>query len=132
MVAIIEDKRTALVELCSRYRVDRLYLFGSAVSGRFDTQRSDLDFLVSFVNREPTGEYADRYLGLAEDLERLFGCPIDLVTEQSIRNPYFRREVESTRQLVFEHPSVAYASQVSTPIDEIGADVGAESQNCRP
>jgi predicted nucleotidyltransferase len=103
MIAI-EDKRIALAELCSRYRVDRLCLFGSAVSGRFDAQRSDLDFLISFVGREPTGEYADRYLNFAEGLERLCGRPVDLVTEQSIRNPYFRREVESTRQLIYERP----------------------------
>ncbi len=104
MVAIVEHNRTALVALCRRYRVDRLYLFGSAASGCFDSQRSDLDFLVSFVDREPTGEYADRYLDFAEGLERLFGRPVDLVTEQSIRNPYFRREVESTRQLIYERP----------------------------
>lgn len=104
MVAIIEHKRTVLVELCSRYRVDRLYVFGSAVLGHFDAQRSDLDFLVSFADREPTAEYADRYLDFADDLERLFDRPIDLVTEQSIRNPYFRREVESTRQLIYERP----------------------------
>jgi uncharacterized protein len=104
MVAIIENKRTALTELCGRYRVDRLYLFGSAALGRFDVQRSDLDFLVSFADREPTGEYADRYLDFADDLERLFGRPVDLITEQSIRNPYFLREVEATRQLVYERP----------------------------
>jgi uncharacterized protein len=102
MVAIVEDKQTALAELCHRYRVERLYLFGSAVTDRFDARRSDLDFLVSFADREPTGEYADRYLGFADDLEQLFGRPVDLVTEQSIRNPYFRNEVESTRQLVYE------------------------------
>jgi predicted nucleotidyltransferase len=104
MVAIIEHERTALVELCSRYRVERLYLFGSAVSERFDSRRSDLDFLVSFIDREPTGDYADRYLDFAEGLERLFGRHVDLVTEQSIRNPYFRHEVESTRQLIYERP----------------------------
>jgi predicted nucleotidyltransferase len=104
MVALIEDKQTALVELCSRYRVERLYVFGSAVSERFDSHHSDLDFLASFVDREPTGEYADRYLDFAERLEQLFGRPVDLVTEQSIRNPYFRREVESTRQLIYERP----------------------------
>lgn len=104
MVAIVEHNRTALVALCRRYRVDRLYLFGSAASGCFDSQRSDLDFLVSFVDREPTGEYADRYLDFAEGLERLLGRPVDLLTEQSIRNPYFRREVESTRQLIYERP----------------------------
>jgi hypothetical protein len=102
MVAIIEHKRTALVELCRRYEVERLCLFGSAAQGDFDAQHSDLDFLVSFADREPTGEYADRYLGFADDLERLFGRPVDLVTEQSIRNPYLRNELESTRQLVYE------------------------------
>jgi predicted nucleotidyltransferase len=102
MVAIIEHQRTASVELCSRYRVERLYVFGSAVLGHFDVRCSDLDFLVRFCDREPTGEYADRSLGFAEALERLFDRPVDLVTEQSIRNPYFRREVESTRKLLYD------------------------------
>ena len=104
MVAIIEHQRTALVELCCRYRVKRLFVFGSAVSESFDAAHSDLDFLVCFADRTPSGEYADRYLGFAEDLEQLFGRPVDLVTEQSIRNPYLRREIESTRQLIYEQP----------------------------
>jgi predicted nucleotidyltransferase len=102
MVAIGEQKKTALAELCRQYRVERLYVFGSAVVGRFDVRRSDIDFLVRFSDREPTGEYADRYLGFAEALERLFDRAVDLVTDQSIRNPYFRREVESTRQLLYD------------------------------
>ncbi|MEN6335890.1 MAG: nucleotidyltransferase domain-containing protein [Phycisphaerales bacterium] len=114
MVAIVEDKRTALAELCHRYGVKRLYLFGSGATGRFDAHRSDLDFLVCFANREPTGEYADRYLGFADDLERLFGRPVDLVTEQSIRNPYFKSEVESTRQLVYEQSDEETAVQGRT------------------
>ncbi|MCL5279110.1 MAG: nucleotidyltransferase domain-containing protein [Planctomycetes bacterium] len=104
MMAITEQQRTALVELCGRYRVKRLHVFGSAVLGHFDPRHSDLDFLVRFSDREPTGEYADRYLGFAEALEQLFGRLVDLVTEESIRNPFFRREVESTRQLVYERP----------------------------
>ncbi len=104
MVAITEQNRAALAELCRQYRVERLYLFGSAVSDQFDAGRSDLDFMVCFADREPTGEYADRYLGFADDLEVLFSRPVDLVTEQAIRNPYFRREIESSRQLVYEQP----------------------------
>ncbi len=105
MVAIIEQRKTALAELCRRYGVERLFVFGSAVLGRFDPQHSDLDFLVRFSDRAPTGEYADRYLGFADALEDLFGRPVDLVTEESIRNPFFRREVEATRQLLYEQPS---------------------------
>ena len=59
---------------------------------------------MSFADRQPTGDYADRFLDFAEGLERLFGRPVDLGTEQSIRNPYFRREVEATRQLLYEEP----------------------------
>ncbi|MBN1359008.1 MAG: nucleotidyltransferase domain-containing protein [Sedimentisphaerales bacterium] len=104
MVAFSEQNRAVLAELCRRYRVERLYLFGSAISERFDPGSSDLDFLVCSSDREPTGEYADRYLGFADDLEHLFGRPVDLATEQSIRNPCFRQEVESTRQLIYERP----------------------------
>lgn len=104
MVAITEQNRVALAQLCQRYRVERLYLFGSATSEQFDAANSDLDFLVCFTDREPTGEYAERHLGLAEDLEQLFQRSIDLVTEQSIHNPYLRQEIESTRQLLYEQP----------------------------
>lgn len=104
MVALTEQNRAALVHLCRHYRVERLYMFGSAVSDHFDATYSDLDFLVRFADRKPSGEYAERYLGFAEDLERLFHRPVDLLTEQSIRNPYLRREIESTRRLIYEQP----------------------------
>ncbi|MDD2764768.1 MAG: nucleotidyltransferase domain-containing protein [Opitutaceae bacterium] len=93
-----------MAELCRRFGVERLYVFGSAASGGFDPQASDLDFLVRMADRRPTGAYADRYLGLAKALEALFGRRVDLVTEQSIRNPYFRSEIEVSRRLVYEHP----------------------------
>src|SRR5437016_9384368 len=101
MISLVEQSRPALAELCRRFRVRRLYLFGSATAARFDPNASDLDFLVEMSDRRPTATYADRYLGLAEALERLFGRRVDLVTEQSIRNPYLQREV-ATRQLVYE------------------------------
>jgi predicted nucleotidyltransferase len=104
MIPIINKHRADLVEICRRYGVNRLYIFGSAAQDRFDPDRSDLDSLVEIAGREPSGSYADRYLDLADALERLFGRRVDLVTEQSIRNPYFRREVEATRQLIYEYP----------------------------
>jgi hypothetical protein len=103
MIAVIENRKTELAELCRKFGVERLYVFGSAVSGGFNSQASDLDFLVRMTDRRPTGGYADRYLGLAEALERLFARRVDLITEQSIRNPYFHREVEASRRLVYEH-----------------------------
>ncbi len=102
MIDLVAHRRAEIAELCLHYRVERLDVFGSAASGAFKNGQSDLDFLVRFQHRAPTGEYADRYLGLADALERLFHCRVDLVSEESIRNPYFRREVEETRELVYE------------------------------
>ena len=47
-------------------------------------------------------EYTENYFGLAEALERLFGRQVDLLTERSVRNPYFREIIEATRQLIYE------------------------------
>jgi predicted nucleotidyltransferase len=131
MMAITEQERTALVGLCGRYRGERLYIFGSAMLSHFDPRHRDRDFPVRFADREPTGEYADRYLGFAEALEQLFGRPVDLVTEESIRNPFFRREVESTRQLMFEQSYALCDDHKSMPPDELNADVHVESQSRR-
>jgi len=102
VISLIEARQAQLAELCRRFGVERLHVFGSAAAGRFDAQSSDLDFLVRLAEREPTGVYADRFLGFAEALEQLFGRRVDLITEQSIRNPYFRSEVEASRRLVYE------------------------------
>ena len=93
--------RESLASVCRRFRVERLYLFGSAADGRFDSERSDLDFLVTLEDQTP-GEYADNYLELARALEKLFGRSADLVTERSLRNPYFRETVFATRQLLYD------------------------------
>ena len=72
MIGIVEDRRTEVAALCERYGVKRLDLFGSAAGDGFDPEASDLDFVVSFERRDPP-ELFDRYFGLKEDLESLFG-----------------------------------------------------------
>ena len=99
MSGLIEKHLGEVAALCRRYRVVRLFLFGSATRGDFDAERSDFDFLVEFESL-PRGEYADSYFGLLEDLEQLLGRPVDLVVASAIRNPYFRESVEETRTLL--------------------------------
>ena len=101
MMTMLQDKMAALTGLCRRFKVRRLYLFGSAAQGKFRAESSDLDFLVTLDESRPA-EYTENYFGLAAELERLFGRRVDLVTERSVRNPYFREVVEATRQLVYE------------------------------
>jgi predicted nucleotidyltransferase len=100
MIPELERHRTELEQLCRQYRVQQLDLFGSAATGAFHSNESDLDFLVEF-QPIPAGAYADTYFGLLEALERLFGKPVDLVVASAIRNPYFRQSVEQTRALLY-------------------------------
>jgi predicted nucleotidyltransferase len=100
MIDLVASKRDEIAALCRKYRIERLDLFGSAATGTFDPESSDLDFVVDL------GEYDDdvhrRYLGLIADLEDLFGYAVHMTTSTSIRNPYFREAFEEQRELVYE------------------------------
>lgn len=96
----ITARKEELAQLCRRYRVHELDLFGSAASGAEKPGVSDLDFLVEFEPL-PQGGYADNYFGLLESLESLFGRPVDLVVASAIRNPYFRQSVEQTKAKLY-------------------------------
>jgi predicted nucleotidyltransferase len=96
MVDLIEQHRPQLSELCRKYDVHRLDLFGSALRTDFNSDHSDLDFVVEFHNFT-IHNAADRFLGLMIDLEDLFHRKIDLVSYRAIRNPYFKQSVDKTR-----------------------------------
>ena len=100
MSPMIDQHRAELAELCRRYRVVSLSLFGSAVREDFDPQNSDYDFLVDF-EALPPGQYADAYFGLLEALGQLLNRPVDLVVASAIKNPYFRESVEQTKALLY-------------------------------
>jgi len=101
VIPLIEQHRAELNRLCREFKVRRLDVFGSAATGRFHDSSSDLDFIVAFADTTTAG-YADRYLNFAQALERMFRRRVDLVTERSIRNPFFRRAVEAARELVYD------------------------------
>lgn len=100
MVDLIVNNRQTLAVLCRKYDVARLDIFGSAVRGDFDPDRSDLDFLVRF-NNFTVGNAADRYFDLLSDMEELFRRKIDLVSDTAIRNPYFRQSVDNERVNIY-------------------------------
>jgi predicted nucleotidyltransferase len=100
MIADIVQHREELRDLCRRFHVRRLDVFGSAARGDFDPAHSDLDFLVEFVSLPP-GPYVDAFFGLKEGLEQLFGRNVDLVSAASIHNSYFRQSVEESKALLY-------------------------------
>ena len=100
MTEQIRQKREQIAQICRQFHVRRLALFGSALGDNFDPARSDLDFLVEFEPLVP-GTYAETYFGLITALERLFGRKVDLVEPESVRNPYFRQEIEANQETVY-------------------------------
>ena len=88
------------MELCDSHNVKKLYLFGSIITDRF-IDSSDVDFLVQF-NDIVLEKYLDNYLDFKEQLELLFNRQVDLIENQAIRNPIFRRVVDREKQLVYE------------------------------
>ncbi len=92
----VEQARDNLADLCRRHAVHRLSLFGSATGSEFDPEHSDLDFVVGFAELTPP-EYAEAYFGLWEDLQKLFGRPVDLLSAPALENPYLRNAVEQRR-----------------------------------
>jgi predicted nucleotidyltransferase len=101
MISEINQQQANLATLCRRYRVRQLQLFGSAATGAFVPATSDLDFIADFAGTQEA-DYADRYLDFAEALEKLFNRHVDLMTKRSIRNRYFRAEVERTARVIYE------------------------------
>ena len=100
---IIEQNTDELIELCINHKVGQLYLFGSVLTNQFK-ESSDIDFLVQFSQVELL-EYFDNYMDFKEQLEYLFGRTVDLVENQAIKNPVFRRVIDRQKQLIYERKS---------------------------
>ena len=93
---LVQARKAELEAPCQKYRVKRLYVFGSATREDFDPARSDLDLVVEFAPPR-AGEAFKQYFGFKEELEDLYGRNVDLVELGAIRNKYFRRELNATK-----------------------------------
>lgn len=99
MHGLIKDKLTDLKRLCQDYDVKTMYVFGSACTDDFNDD-SDIDILISFKDIS-IEKYTDNYFELHYKLEELFNRKIDLLTENSLSNPYFIESIEETKQLLY-------------------------------
>jgi uncharacterized protein len=102
MHTLIDQCRAEIAELCCRYGVRQLEVFGSVARGAdFDSDRSDADFLVTF-----TAEASRDFAGFADfkdALEALLSRPVDLVEREAVeasRNT-IRRRILAEVQSVF-------------------------------
>ena len=99
MVRIIDERREELADLCRKHHVKRLEVFGSATRADFG-RGSDIDLLVEF-NEDVGSSRFDNFFELQRKLAELFGRAVDLVEPGGLRNPYFIRRVNETREQIY-------------------------------
>lgn len=98
---LIELNIQKITELCRRFHVRKLWVFGSILTPRFNDD-SDVDICVDF-DREKIQlfEYADNFFDFQFALEDLLRRRIDITEDSAVKNPYFRAELNETRQLIY-------------------------------
>ena len=100
MLPLIEQHKQQIAELCQKYAVRRLDLFGSAARGDFNAAGSDIDFFVEFLDYTSPA-IADQWFGLQEELHRLLGAPVELVSARVDHNPYFLQVAQRHRVTLY-------------------------------
>lgn len=98
-MTLIENNRQKIIALCEKYKVGKLFVFGSILTDCF-SESSDVDMVVDF-DKVTLEDYVDNYFGLKYSLEDLFGREVDLLEDKAIRNPILRRNIDSSKQQVY-------------------------------
>ena len=97
----IAKHKDEITALCKKHGILRLEVFGSAARGvDFDEERSDVDVIARF-------DYGQRRQSLVEffsfsnDLEKIVGRKVDLSEDVPIKNPYLKRSIDASRELIY-------------------------------
>ena len=98
-MGIVERNMEDLKKLCAMHNVEKMYLFGSALNSNFN-KKSDIDLLVKFKSIE-LSRYFDNYMDFKNNLEKLFGRKVDLVEEQTLRNPILINSINKSKELIY-------------------------------
>lgn len=96
---LIESNIQKIIDLCKKHKVRRLFVFGSILTNRFN-EDSDVDLIVDFDKAE-LKDYFTNFFDFKYSLEDLLGRKIDLLEEQTIRNPYLKKNVDATKTLIY-------------------------------
>ncbi len=98
---IIRDNIKDLKEICKRFHVKRLYVFGSISTDKFDVQSNDVDLIVELDQMDPI-QKGETLMILWDKFEELFGRKVDLLSNTPVRNPYLQKGIDETKQLIYE------------------------------
>jgi len=96
---LINQNKEMIKNLCETHNVDKLYLFGSATTTKFN-EDSDIDFLVKFKPFD-LKLYFVNYIDFKSKLKELLRREIDLLEEQTLKNPYLISSIEENKELIY-------------------------------
>lgn len=94
---IIQSSKQKIAEICRRYQISELSLFGSQARGDF-TEKSDFDFLVEF-SPEANIDYFELFK-IQEELENLLDKKVDIVPKKGLRT-LIRQNVLSDAKVIY-------------------------------
>ena len=100
---LLDIHKNQIYELCEIHNVKELYLFGSILTDKFNDS-SDIDMLIQF-NQIELMKYFDNYMGLKEKFEKILNRQVDLVENQAIKNPIFRKVLDREKRIFYERKS---------------------------
>jgi uncharacterized protein len=101
MHTLISKHQIAIADICVRFGVKKLEVFGSAArASDFDPAHSDADFLVEFGLRRNFSPL-EEYFGLRDALADLLGRPVDLIEPKAVRNPFVQKQINASREIVY-------------------------------
>lgn len=100
MNSIILSDINTIRQLFKQHKIEKAHVFGSVVTKDFN-ENSDIDFLIRFEPGIDPLEKGGLWWNLYDTLRDYFNREIDLVTENSLRNPYFFEELNQTKKLIY-------------------------------
>jgi predicted nucleotidyltransferase len=99
---IITEHMGELRALCEKYHVRKLEVFGSAVDGTFDPERSDVDFIVDFFEHPDVLVRGRWWWDLWTELQDLFDREVDLLMNEAIKSERFTKAIAEERTPLYE------------------------------
>ena len=82
------------------HKIKSAYAFGSVASEAFN-EESDIDILINFEDGLGPLERGEIWWDLHDTLRDIFNRKIDLLIENSLKNPYFIEEVNDKKELIY-------------------------------
>lgn len=84
---------------CHRWKVTEFSLFGSVLCEDFHIN-SDIDVLISFDDNASWSLFD--LVTMQEELKQIFGREIDLVEKEGLKNPFRRKAILNSKQVIYE------------------------------